>query len=394
MKAQHRVAERPILSGNKVKWTLEQVRADSQENVRLDWLRCTVPLTAILRPEQLHDLDPVALDAMSRQERELVLMTRSIDSSECINSAVGAARHGAHIVSDLLGLFDVDHEVERGRDFYDVRCPIRFEGSVVGEVLAGGKSDAQASTVHINLFGSACLHIRPKQWAKLRDWLQNVGGWITRVDLALDVFEGHHIQAVRSAWLDGEFDVRGKRPSQTEHGSWTAGHSRTFQVGQRMTGKVFRAYEKGDEQFGPEENDPWIRYEVEFRSSSRIVDLDTMTRPADFFAGAYPFLERIANECKVDASPERIPTFRKVQDKTALAAVTRVVRFIGRTAGPAICAAWHYGGDLLADIVMNEQHRTPSRLHGFARESIALAFQKVAAGMSPPFAPLQLGARG
>ncbi|MBP6224894.1 MAG: replication initiation factor domain-containing protein [Rhizobacter sp.] len=387
MKAHHRVSEKPILSGNKVKWTLEQVRADSQENVRLDWLRFTVPLDAVLRPEVLPPLDPAHMATLSRSEREKIAMTRAVDGSECMNSPVGASRHGAQIVAELLGLFEPDHDVERGMDFYEVRCALRHEGAIVGHVLAGGQSQAQASTVHVNLFGSACLHIRPKQWAKLRRWLAEVGGWITRVDLALDVFEGHHIQAVRTAWLDGEFDVRGKRPSQTEHGSWTAGHSRTFQVGQRQTGKVFRAYEKGDEQFGPEHNDPWIRYEVEFRSSSRIVDLDTLIRPADFFAGAYPFLERIAAECQTDAEPQRIPTFRKLQDATALAAATRGVRWLARTAGPMLARVFFDGGDLIASIVTDQGHRTPARFVGFARETVREALEKVAAGMTPSGAP-------
>lgn len=392
MKVSQRVSERPVLAGHRIKWTLEQARQESQENVRLDWLRFTVPLDAILCPETLPALDAEAMDSMSRADRELIQATRAIDSSVCMNSAVGAARHGARMLAQMLGLFEADQDAERGMDFYEVRCALRHEGAVVGYVLAGGKSQAQASTVHVNLFGQACLHIRPYQWRKVRDWLEQAGGWITRVDLALDVFQGHDIRDVQSAWTSGEFDVRGKRPSQTEHGAWTSGHSRTFQVGQRMTGKVFRAYEKGDEQFGHEENDPWIRYEVEFRSSSRVVDLDTLTRPADFFAGAYPFLERIARECQTGAAAERIPTFKKVKDATELAAATRVVRWLTKTVGPALSSVFWHGGDILANIAADQRHRTPSRFVGFARENIRVALEKVAAGMTPPVAPMYSGA--
>lgn len=392
MTGQSRVTETAVLSGKKIKWTLEQARGQYADVVRIDWLRFTVPLDAVLRPQFPPPVDPEQLAAVSRSERELVRDIRAVDASECVNSPVGAAIHGAAILRDLLGgVFVPDPECERGMDFYEVRCSLRYEGETVAHVLAGGKSHAQASTVHFNLHGKATLHVTPDTWARVYAWLSEVGGWITRVDLALDAFEGADVCAVRDEWLSGGFDVRGKRPSQREIGSWTSGHSRTFEVGQRQTGKVFRAYEKGDQLFGHEANDPWVRYEVEFRSTSRIIDLDVLTRPTDFFAGAYPFLETLAHRVQVDVKARKIPTFRKLLDKCEDAAVSRVVRWLSRTAGPALARVFWDGGEILAAIVEKQADRAPARLQGFARENIKRAFEKVEALMIPDATPLNYG---
>lgn len=99
------------------------------------------------------------------------------------------------------------------------------------------------------------MHLSPAKWAKVREWVANSNGWLTRVDLAVDVWTGEDITALPDLYRTGAFDVRGQRPSQTENGSWTSGHSRTFNVGKRETGKALRAYEKGDELFGHEAND-------------------------------------------------------------------------------------------------------------------------------------------
>ena len=86
-------------------------------------------------------------------------------------------------------------------------------------------------------------------------------------------------------------------------------------------------------------------------------------------------------------APQRIPTFRKLQDATALAAATRGVRWLARTAGPMLARVFFDGGDLIASIVTDQGHRTPARFVGFARETVRDALEKVAAGMTPSGAP-------
>jgi len=296
---------------------------------------------------------------------------------------------------DGLALFPLSnaHPVEdSGMDFYAARSPLYYEGSLVGFVLAGGKSANQANTVHFNLFGGACLHFGPDQLRALADWIDSMGGWITRADLSLDVWQGLEVERVRDAWKAGEFDVRGKRPGQKEHGSWSSGHSRTFGVGSRGTGKLLRAYEKGDELLGHEANDPWVRVEVEFRNSHRIIEADVLRRPADFFAGAYPWCAAYLEEIDLHVDRAVIPTVSELKDKTAEAAVTRSVDWSVLTAAPTICALWEMGGDLIAEIVERNRHRVPRRFLGFKQQDLRDAFQKVAAAIAPPSAPLQFGA--
>lgn len=384
------VPAKPVMDGSKVKWTLEQIEQRNPGRVRIDWLRFTVPLDAVIKTDR-QLLDLTVLELLDRRGKDLVMMARNADADP-YTSAHKVTLAGAQLMTRLLGVLEVGLTEDKGMDYYAARTALMYEGAVVGWVLAGGKSTHQAGTVHVNLFGSALLHISAERLAEVRDFIGDAYGWITRADLALDVWSGHQIEDTRSAYLAGQFDVRGKRPGQSEAGSWTSGHSRTFYVGSRGTGKLFRAYEKGHELFGHESGDPWIRYEVELRSNHRIVDLDVLTRPADFFAGAYGFCAAVLDALDVDAQACVIPTTPELADKTAEAAVQRVARWLKRTAGPAIVAAFDLGGDLLADIVDSERHRLPRRLLGIDSATLRASFQKVADGFAPSFAPSFNGA--
>lgn len=419
---------RPVSDGSKVRWTLEQVEQKNPQRVRVDWLRFTLPVDALVAaagtPEDpsewggdiLGDGERSLLSwvrpHLAREESEFetyrgMLPSRfglelvKCDGVEHYMTPKALAVLGHALLSGVVrddngrSIFWLSSSYSAeasGMDFYAARSPIVYEGAVVGYVLAGGKSAAQHNTVHFNLFGSACLQLGPFQLQALADWVDAMGGWITRTDLALDVWEGLDVVEVQQAWFDGQFDVRGKRPGQKEHGAWSSGHSRTFEVGSRGTGKLMRAYEKGDELFGHEAGDPWVRLEVEFRNNHRLIDPDVLRRPAEYFAGAYPYLEEFLQRVEIDAPAQRIPTHAEVADKTADAAVARVVRWMHNTAGPALVAVWEMGGDLVADIVEKNRHRPARRLLGFSRETVSRAFNQVTAAIAPPFVPSLSGA--
>jgi len=384
------VDARPVLDGQKVKWTLEQIEQTNQGRVRLDWLRFTVPLDAVVKTDR--DLFDVQLvDLLDQRGRDLVRMARGVDP-EAYTTAHKVSHAGARLLVDMLGCLLVGAVEEKGMDYYSARTALMHEGAVVGWVLAGAKAANQAGTVHFNLFGSAMLQIPMDRLARIAEFVQASGGKITRADLSLDVWTGHRIEDVRAAYLDGEFDVRGKRPGQREHGSWTLGHSRTFEVGSRATGKMFRGYEKGHEQFGPEVPSEWLRYEVELRDNHRVIDVDVLTRPADYFAGCYGFCARVLADMQVQATAQRIATTPELADVTAEAAVTRVVRWIKRTAAPAIVAAFDLGEDLLGNIIESERHRLPRRLAGIGPGLLRASFEKVAEALAPAPAPSFIGA--
>lgn len=398
---------RAVLQGQRVKFTLEAIEQANPNRVRVDWLRFTLPVDSFMvsfSPEfSAFDHDAATFESASRGEGvwraldaspELASMAVQITTGDRVvsRSAQSVAKQAAAQLVERIGLFSIGEPEASGMDFYAARCAVVYEGATVGYVLAGGKSDSQRHTVHVNLFGSACLHLAPVHLERIAQWIDQLGGWITRTDLALDVWQGLDVTEVREAWIAGEFDVRGKRPGQKEHGSWTSGHSRTFEVGNRGTGKLMRAYEKGDELFGHEANDPWVRLEVELRNSHRIVETDVIRRPADYFAGAYPYCAAFLARLELGVSPQSIPTHAEVKDKTAEAAVTRVVRWITNTAAPALAAVWNLGGDMVAEVIEKNQHRQARRLAGFSSADIQAAFHQVARAIAPPAAPFAIGA--
>jgi phage replication initiation protein len=389
---------RMVLSGSAIKWTLEQQQASNPGRVRLDWLRFTSTLDSIVAACPALPLDLEALDCLDQRYRDTARDARAADQAIHPDSSRSVSRAAAIWVCELLACgIEVGPTDDKGMDYYTVRTALMAHGEVVGWVLAGGKSFAQASTVHFNLFGSAMLRIPSSALHRLRSWMHKQaellkGPTITRVDLALDLWTGHCVTMARDAYLSGGFDVRGKRPSQREHGCWTNGYSRTFEVGSRATGKSCRVYEKGDELFGHEVGDPWVRCEVEFRNSHRVIDFDVLVKPADYFAGAYPYCAQTLEGLAVTAEPETIRTVPEQLDKKAEAAVSRVVRWVKKSAAPALISLLQYGGDILEKIVEDEESRTPRRLSGFSAVELRAAFEKVASVVCPPIAQATYGA--
>lgn len=396
-------AVRPIIDGKKIKWTLEQQQTKNAQLVRVDWLRFTIPVDRLI-PAPPVDLDwvlPHMADLESEWTRyrglvppRLAVEILKADGSPCYMTPRTLAAQGLLALGEALGdMFPLVSTEDSGMDFYAARAPLILNGQTVGFVLAGGRSDNQANTVHYNFFGGACLHFTPEKLRALADFVESYGGWITRCDLALDVWQGLEVETVRQAWIDGLFDVRGKRPTQREHGSWTSGHSRTFEIGSRSTGKMLRAYEKGDELFGHEANDPWLRLEVEYRSAHRVLEPEVLRRPGDFFAGAYPWLAEFVAAYEAGLSPAVIPTQSEVADKTCEAAVTRLIKWVDNTAGPSIRALWDMGGDgLWLEVQARQASRDPRRLRGFSKSALVESFNKVAAVFCPSVAPSFCGA--
>lgn len=375
--------------GQHVKFTLEQIERTNPGRVRLDWLRFTVPLDAVVKAEPAL-VDVTFLQTLDQPGRDLVRKANSTEV-EVYTTSHAVANAGARQLVELLGCLDVGQSL-RGMDFYSARTELLFAGECVGHVLAGGKSTNQAGTVHFNLWGSAMLVIPLDRLNALKSFIEQSGGRITRADLSLDVWSGLDVKDVELDYTLGMFDVRGKRPGQRNIGSWTLQHSRTFEVGSRATGKLCRVYEKGDQLFGPEANSDWVRVEVEFRDNHRVIDLDILSRPADFFAGAYPFCDRLLDEQEIGYTPAAIRTIPELADKTAEAKVSRLVRWVKTTAAPSIVAMFDLGGDLLAEIIDSERHRTPRRLLGVDPSQLRASFEKVARAFAPAPAPSFIGA--
>lgn len=131
---------------------------------------------------------------------------------------------------------------------------------------------------------------------------------------------------------------------------------------------MFRGYDKGH-QFKLLD-DPWWRAEVELRSANRVIPLETLIRPASFFAGAYGFTARILE----NVEPQAIPTLQKIAESS----VERTVRWFERTVAPSLVhLSLAAGFDWLMDIAENQAHRPlPKSLNGLSVEAMRAGIRK------------------
>ncbi|HEY9102530.1 replication initiation factor domain-containing protein [Chitinimonas sp.] len=198
-------------------------------------------------------------------------------------------------------------------------------GDGLGHIGIGGNND----TVQLHLDGKGCLTANEGWEQRLHDWLVKVAiePRITRIDLAHDDFAGDvtpdHMFA---AYHAGMFTNGGRPPRCELRGDWITpdGAGRTLYVGSRDNGLLYRCYEKGKEQ--GDVSHPWVRHEVQLGNKCRVIPLNSLIFPGQYFAGAYAALHPFAD------TQVRIQTERK----TAEASYTHVVDVAKNQVGRAI----------------------------------------------------------
>jgi len=173
--------------------------------------------------------------------------------------------------------------VNREKGFYGYR-----RSFALGETSAIFAYGGNSQTALISFPGSACHQI--PDWFRLIQFLRDeLGGRVTRLDCAVDDFDGRHTvdEAVEMYRAD-RFNAGGRRPRIKQSGNWLEpdGSGRTFYVGSRKNGKLLRVYEKGMEVGIPWH--PWVRWEVEWHNKDRIVPWEAIFEPGKYVAGAYP----------------------------------------------------------------------------------------------------------
>lgn len=169
-------------------------------------------------------------------------------------------------------------ETRKGWNGYKHRLDI--EG--VGLVAYGGNGD----TIHIEMTGAGCMQV--KDWDEVVQSLELLEARITRLDLAVDDFDGqtYNLDWCKAQYFAGKFDpARGAKPIPRLVDDMGSGKGSTFYLGSRESGKLFRGYEKGKEQGDPES--PWFRCEVEWRNRHREIPIDAIRNPGKYFAGSY-----------------------------------------------------------------------------------------------------------
>lgn len=171
--------------------------------------------------------------------------------------------------------------------------------AAMGFLAMGGES--QAGRWLLQLTGSGCELV--PDWEALREFLEGLGGRITRLDLAVDFLDGEHtVDDAVEMHAAGLFAAGGRPPSTEVAGDWLERKSgRTLYVGKAKNGKTLRVYEKG-KQLGNAES-PWVRFEVQLGNRDRVIPFEALTERDRYFAGCYPALAEL-----IEDAAERIRT--------------------------------------------------------------------------------------
>lgn len=180
--------------------------------------------------------------------------------------------------------------------------------------------------------------------------LVNVPGVrLTRVDLALDDYTGSsitYLRAVEALHQGGFMPSRGASPAWMTIQSgevvpelstaiarrygMVATRGCSLYVGSRKNGKCCRIYEKGL-QMESKEFPQWVRAEGELHNKDRVIPLDVLVKPDDYFAGMYPqFAVWLAAVSAQEVKPNPIRTFKNRFFTCRDNAVENMSRLAGR----------------------------------------------------------------
>lgn len=398
-----------VLDGETVKLRLMAERTASKTHVHTDWLRFTIRRRNVVptmdslpewnprkrRTFQDH-LDTIEYgsekyDYLSAPAQQIVIRSfvESFQKDHIDPEFVGTLNEahglGRDVIKALGPTFTLSEEIGKGQDFYKYRLPILLNGSECGWIgfiasSDGPRQQAQNQTIHVNLFGAACTFAQAGWNKKMADVIDLHRGDITRIDHALDFFDGFNsgygMKDILADYDGGKMDHLGRRPKPEMVGNWTAnGHSRSFYWGSKEAGKQTNAYEKGDQLYGHEARNPWIRFELRWGNKHRVLGTDMLRRPADFFAGASDFHAHLLDSAQAQYQSQNVPCEQRLPVETVTAEVHRVGMWVRETAGACVAACFRFMSfDDFLSICNWEQHKAPGRLRTFAPEQLREAF--------------------
>jgi phage replication initiation protein len=231
------------------------------------------------------------------------------------------------------------------------------EGEMVGKIGVGGNRN----TVCVSLSGAGTRWV--KDWARVQRAVGDLGGRITRCDLAFDDYEGKifDVHDMRERAARKEFMQGGTPPKWRFLDDGGNDTGCTLYVGTKGH-KELCIYEKGKQlkHIGSK----WVRAEVRLYAKHGIVSLDVLTDPLAFLRGAYDVLELLLADVARDACT-RIKTQRKTVEATGEA----LVRYMRRQIGPSLNLLFEaFGGsaeDFIRDRILREG--SPGRFRGVAK---------------------------
>ena len=247
-----------------------------------------------------------------------IFMNRDLTDESKRETAYHCAAQIAVILGYLLGDdFNEIYDIGKGQHFYKYAFRIGSPDTPLGTICLGNK---KGESCLILITGHGC-HVASDGWEfGLHQWLSTVAvnPKITRCDLAHDDFEGAYSSAewANECETQGKFALTNRLPQVQLLGDWKRheGRGRTLQVGSRESGKLIRIYEKG-KQLGDLES-LWLRSELELSNKSKVIPLDVLLYPTQYFIGAYPYCAELISLATKNGE---IPTPRKIEiiQKTA-----------------------------------------------------------------------------
>ena len=376
-----------VLDGGEIKYRLEAERLATGSAVHVDWLRFTVLLRHAEAPdvEVMFPKDAPVYDSIWDAKTRQIKLHKALSLLPDADYSAGVqAGQLAREVCEALGAdFMPAVEPGKGHDFYRYRLPILRNDCEVGWIgyLSSGDSPrqaAQARTMHVNLYGAACT-FAARGWSdRLADLIDARHGDITRCDLALDFFDGMAggLDGVMQDYKNGLCDSGGRKLKCNTVGDWANGRERSFYFGSKEAGKQTNVYEKGDQLFGLDSCNPWVRIELRYGNKLRVLPSDMLRRPADFFSGASEWHAAKLAEIGAIASPEKVRCEGRLALETADAEVTRNLRWLLNTAAPTLAAAFKFL-DFEEFQPLLYAKRLPGRLAKFSESEAAAAFARV-----------------
>ncbi len=370
-----------VLDGSEVKVRLIAERNATKTPVHVDWVRFTCLLRNVPAPS-VEALFPSSVSVWDDDYRkaELQKILSSIPDCDFIPSA--QALDLANEVCAALGDgFSVHSEMRKGHDFYRFRWSIVRNSAEVGWVgfLASGDSPrtSQGKTIHANIYGSACTFAAPGWNDRLASLIERNEAKVTRVDLALDFFDGFPggIEQIKNEFDQGLTNVGGRRLKCNMVGDWSINSQdgRSFYFGSKEAGKQTNAYEKGHQLFGFFAGSSWLRIELRYGNKLRVLSADMLRRPADFFAGASDWHQAALLKAECVPVPEIVRTTGRLAIETVQAEVTRALRWARNTAGPSLSMlVQHATESQLFEVTENKL--LPGRMRKFSVHEIKAAF--------------------
>lgn len=193
------------------------------------------------------------------------------------------------VLYDVFG-FGITSKRASGLNFYESSYDLGKNGW--GFVCIGG----QNGTCSVTVKGQGLMSSEPGWEQRLYDLLIYIPqSTITRIDLASDNFNSKlTVDDYLDMYKADMFMGRGRNPNVEQAGNWINpnGKGRTLYIGNRKSGKLLRIYEKGLQLAnGFHETFPhWLRVELELKNQDRVIPYETLLRPGQYLAGAYPAL--------------------------------------------------------------------------------------------------------